>query len=185
MALAQEGKAPSIFAKMNSRGVPMYAILASFFVGCLSFLSIFWGQGAVFTYLLALTGVSGIITWISISFIHLRFRAAFAAQGIRAQDVLVFMAPFFPVGPIIGIVLGTVILLGEGYAAFATQTSLLGVLASLFNVYFGLFFFAALFLGYKLRCKTRPIPLEDVDLTKFVDGASETQPLLPTTSTQD
>lgn len=43
MALSLEGKAPKLFCKLNNRGVPYWSVCASFVVGCLSFLGIFYG----------------------------------------------------------------------------------------------------------------------------------------------
>ena len=80
MALSLEGKAPKFFSELSSRGVPTYSILATSLFGCISFLGIFLGDGALFMGLIQTTGVSGILTWLSIALIHYRFRKAFHAQ---------------------------------------------------------------------------------------------------------
>ena len=54
------------------------------------------------------------MTWITIAFIHLRFRAALKAQG-RFIDELQYVSPFFPIGPYIAILLGVIILMGQGF----------------------------------------------------------------------
>ena len=50
--LAVDGKAPKLFARVNTRGIPIYALLATFAVGSLSFLASFFGDGVVYIWLL-------------------------------------------------------------------------------------------------------------------------------------
>jgi lysine-specific permease len=117
MALSVEGKAPSIFSRLNTHGVPVYAILATGLFGCISFLGIFLGDGVLFMWLIQITGISGILTWLSIALIHIRFRAAFQAQN-KSIDELIFKSPLYPLGPVTALVLGVVIMIGQGYAAY-------------------------------------------------------------------
>ena len=42
MNMSIEGKAPKIFQNVNSRGVPMYALIMSTLIGCLIFLGSKW-----------------------------------------------------------------------------------------------------------------------------------------------
>lgn len=121
MALSQEGKAPSLFSKLNKNNVPVYSIIATSVIGCISFLGIFIGSGAIFTLLIQITGICGILTWCSISVIHIRFRKAFTAQKISIDDTLVYKAPFYPLGPIVALILGFGIIIAQGYAAFSTD----------------------------------------------------------------
>ena len=69
--------------------------------------------GAVFQSLLKISGVNGLLTWISIAIIHLRFRKAFYAQKLDISALLPYKSPFFPMLPITGIFLGVVILIAE------------------------------------------------------------------------
>lgn len=169
MALSREGKAPLLFSNLNSSGVPTYSILASLFIGCLSFLGIFWGDGFVFTWLLHLTGVSGLITWMSISIIHIRFRNALKYQGVDLND-LVYLAPMYPLGPYVTLFLGMGILIGQT-VIFASQPQFLW--ADLINMYFGLFTFFVLVVGYKVWHKTSLVPLGEIDLMQYVESCGE------------
>lgn len=165
MALSQENKAPLIFSKLNSNDVPIYSLAASFVIGCLSFLSIFYGSGTVFTYLLNLTSVSGIVTWITVAIIHIRFRAAFNAQKKSIED-LPYRAPFYPLGPYIAIFLGLLILIGQGVLVYYTNAGFWGAVQS----YFGILLFLSLFLYYKYTYNTCLIPLAEIDLQEFVES---------------
>ena len=79
--LAIDGKAPKIFTKVSTRGIPVYALLATLAVGCLAFLSSFFGDGVVYMWLLNASGLSGFIAWVGIAVSHYRFRKAFIKQG--------------------------------------------------------------------------------------------------------
>lgn len=106
-------------------------------------------DASVFQLLLSVTGLSGILTWISISVIHIRFRAAFKAQGRCPREELSYMAPFFPVSPWLGLSLGLVIVAMLGYAAlvpFRWQASA--------TAYIGTLLFFGLYIFYKKRYNT-------------------------------
>ncbi|KAJ3307326.1 hypothetical protein HDV03_001811 [Kappamyces sp. JEL0829] len=159
MALSLENKAPRLFSRLSSRGVPVFSILATSLFGCLSFLGIFLGDGVLFMNLIQITGVSGILTWLSIALIHFRFRRAFHAQNLDPAKELDFLAPLFPAGPLIALVLGSVIIAGQAYAASLESIGLLLVTFSGIPLFFGLFLYA------KLVRKTQWVALVDVDLT--------------------
>src|SRR3990167_3395502 len=75
--LAKEGHVPSIFKKVNKRGVPIYALLATTLVAMLTFLSSRFGNGAIYFWLLNASSLSGFIAWLGIAISHYRFRKAY------------------------------------------------------------------------------------------------------------
>ncbi|CAO3662134.1 unnamed protein product [Umbelopsis vinacea] len=119
MALGREGKAPLIFGKCNSRGVPVYALAVTTIFACLAFLADIFGSSNVFAWLINLTGLSALLTWMCISIIHLRFRHAFKVQGRDLKD-LPYRAPLFPYGCYIAILLCLVVLVSDIYYAATT-----------------------------------------------------------------
>ncbi|KAI8923841.1 amino acid permease-domain-containing protein [Entophlyctis helioformis] len=161
MAMAKEGKAPEFLGRVNGRGVPVYSLALTTLIGCLSFLSIIWGEGIIFTALLSVTGVSGILTWLSIAVIHIRFRRALKVQGV-STDILPYKAPFQPYGPYIAILLGFGIIIGQGYAASCVVPFRIW---NILVVYTGIPFFLAMYYGYKWAYNTRIVTLEDCDLS--------------------
>lgn len=74
-------------------------------------------DGVVFSFLLNLTGISGIVTWLAIAVIHLRFRAAYSAQK-KSIDDLAYTSPYYPYSTYIAILLGIGILVGQGFAMY-------------------------------------------------------------------
>ena len=89
----------------------------------------------MFIWLLKLTGISGILTWLSIAVIHLRFRAAYLAQGFDLKD-LPYRARFFPYSNYYAILLGLVILVGQGVvAAQGSDSPLLSIFVTYRNAF--------------------------------------------------
>lgn len=157
--LAVEGKAPKVFAKVNSRGVPIYALLATLAVGCLAFLSSFFGDGVVYIWLLNASGLSGFIAWAGIAISHYRFRKAYIKQGRDLND-LPYKSPLYPFGTLFSLILCLIVIAGQNYSAFIGTIDWYGILVS----YIGLPLFIILWLVYKIKHKTRVIPLEECDL---------------------
>ncbi|MED0678341.1 amino acid permease [Aneurinibacillus thermoaerophilus] len=159
-ALAKEGKAPKLFAKVNRRGVPVYSLLLTSFVGAAAFLASVFGDGVVYTWLLNASGMSGFIAWIGIAISHYRFRKAYLAQGYDVNK-LPYRAKWFPFGPIFAFVLCLIVILGPNYSAFTGETiDWNGVLVS----YIGLPLFIVLWLSYKFAKNTKVIPLKECQI---------------------
>ena len=155
--MAVDGLAPKFFSKVNKRGIPVYALLATLAIGCLAFLSSFFGNGVVYIWLLNASGLSGFIAWLGIAISHYRFRKAYVAQG-RDLNELPYRAKWFPFGPVIAFVICLIVVLGQNYSAFTGGTiDWYGVVVS----YIGLPLFIALWIGYKFKNKTKVIPLKE------------------------
>ena len=158
--LAVDGKAPKLFARVNTRGIPVYALLATLAVGSVSFLASFFGDGVVYIWLLNASGMSGFIAWLGIAISHYRFRKAYIVQGRDLKD-LPYVAPFYPFGPLFAFTVCMIVVLGQNYAAFTGGTiDWYGILVS----YIGLPLFALLWIGYKIKHKTKIVPLDKCDL---------------------
>ena len=65
-----------------------------------------------YTYIVAASGLTGFIAWLGIALSHYRFRRAYIAQGKDLKD-LKYRAKWFPVGPIIALVLCIVVIIGQ------------------------------------------------------------------------
>lgn len=159
--LARQGKAPKFLGKLDSRGVPVNALILTSLVGTLAFLASFFGDGTVYVWLLNASGMSGFIAWLGIAICHYRFRRAFVAQG-KDINLLTYKSKLFPFGPIFAFAVCAFVILGQNYSAFmGDHIDWNGVLVS----YIGLPLFLIIWLGYKFTKKTKLIPLENCDLT--------------------
>lgn len=95
-ALAREGMAPRFLGKLNKKGVPQNATILSI-VGCWICVLAYTldKTETIYTYLLALSGFSGAIAWISICWSQLNFRRKLEREGFDISQ-LKYRTPFFP-----------------------------------------------------------------------------------------
>ncbi|KAF9300158.1 hypothetical protein BGZ74_008241 [Mortierella antarctica] len=159
MAMGREGKMPVIFGRVNGRGAPCTLWPLS---PCLCVRSgrQHLGTGVVFKWLVNLTGMSALLTWMSISVIHLRFRAAFKAQG-RSLYELPYVAPLFPYSCYISIALALMIVFMQGYQSVTVVPfEAEGVVA----VFVGAPVFFLTVIVWKVVHKTKLVSLLEVDL---------------------
>ena len=101
-ALAKLDMAPRPFAELSRKGVPSKAILISI-CACWAVILLysFDPNSAAYTYLLAVSGFTGAIAWISICWSQYRSRRRMIAQGREGE--LRYKTPFFPYVTIFGI----------------------------------------------------------------------------------
>ncbi|TCP27088.1 lysine-specific permease [Scopulibacillus darangshiensis] len=156
-AMANDGLAPRIFAKLNKRGVPIWALIVTSLVGMLAFFASVFGDGAIYIWLMNSVGVTGFIFWLGIAASHYRFRKAYLAQGYSLSD-LPYRSKWFPFGPIFAFVLCLIVLLAQDYQAFLGGGIEWG---SVIAAYLGIPLFLVLWLGYKIKNKTKVVPLKE------------------------
>lgn len=101
-SLATLGMAPKSMAKLNNNGMPKNAVLISI-VTCWFIILLYSldPDSAVYTYLLALSGFTGAIAWISICWSQYRFRKQMVAEG--KFEGLKYKTPLFPYVTLFGI----------------------------------------------------------------------------------
>jgi lysine-specific permease len=154
-AMSHSRKAPQVFGKLNRRGVPVAALLATGVISALAFFSTTVGEHRIYQLFYNASGLSGFIIWLGIAVCHLRFRKAWVAQG-RSLDDLKFKSKFYPYGPWLALVLFLVVLFGANINVFQTPVF------SWFDFitdYLMIPVFVALYLGHKYANKTRVVPL--------------------------
>ena len=101
-ALAKLDMAPKAFGKLNDNGMPSRAILVSI-CACWAVILLyaFNPDSVIYTYLLAVSGFTGAIAWISICWSQYRFRKQLMAEG--KVDTLRYKTPLFPYVTLFGI----------------------------------------------------------------------------------
>ncbi|MDU2064080.1 MAG: amino acid permease [Sporomusaceae bacterium] len=95
-ALSREGMAPAFLSKTNKNGVPKNAALLS--IGACWLVVIAYTLDTTksfYTYMLALSGFTGAIAWISICWCQLNFRRRLESSGEDSRTLL-YRTPFFP-----------------------------------------------------------------------------------------
>jgi lysine-specific permease len=145
-SLAREGKAPRLFLRVTSRGVPLVALVATTVVAAMCFLTFLYSPQVVYIWLLNAAGITGFISWLGIAVSHYRFRKGYVAQG-HSLAALPYVSPYFPFGPLFAFIVCLFITLGQNYQAFLQdQIDWGGVIAT----YVGIPLFLTFWLGYRL-----------------------------------
>lgn len=158
-AMGRNGLAAKIFGRVNVRGVPVYALIATTAVGALTFITSLFGPH-LYQFLVAASGLTGFIAWFGIAVSHYRFRRAFLKQGHDSKE-LCYKAKLFPIGPIIAGLMGFIIIIGQGAQSLAQQDWQQFLIS-----YLSIPLFFILYIGYKLKHHTHLIPLNEMSLER-------------------
>ena len=116
LALVKSKQVPEIFGYMYN-GRPIVAIVASLLFGLIAYVSVNDGSAATcFNWILAISGLSSLFTWLSICIAHIRFRGAWINAG-RSLEELPFQAKFGVFGSWIGIAIIVLALVSAFYVS--------------------------------------------------------------------
>ncbi len=157
-ALALDGYAPKVFARLTPAGVPRNALYAVTAVAMLCFLTSVFEDQSVYLWLLSLSGMGGFILWLGIAVAHYRFRRGFVLKGGDPAK-LPYRSPFFPWGPIFAFVVCLAVTLGQNYQAFLSETIDWSAVAA---TYVGIPLFLTVWLGYRFVNKTHFVRYEEM-----------------------
>ncbi|MFB6422025.1 MAG: amino acid permease [Candidatus Malihini olakiniferum] len=161
--LAQEGKAPRVFAKLSKGGVPRNALYATTVVAGLCFLTSIFSNQTVYLWLLNTSGMTGFIAWLGIAISHYRFRRGYIYRGLDL-DALPYRSKFFPIGPIFAFTLCLMIMLGQNYKAFLQdKIDWYAVTAT----YIGIPLFLVIWFCYRLFRRTKFVKYEKMSFPDF------------------
>lgn len=86
-SLAVVGSAPRIFARCNTHGVPVYAVIASSLLALLAYLNVGTVSGIVFNWFVSIINTAAFISWTCCCLVYFRFRKACSVQGIDRSDL--------------------------------------------------------------------------------------------------
>ncbi|RQM04704.1 hypothetical protein DH86_00003671, partial [Scytalidium sp. 3C] len=108
--------APPFLAYIDKKGRPVYVVLLQLLFGCLAFINLASNGGTVFNWLLSLSGLSILFIYGGIALAHIRFRAAWAANG-HSLDELPFRAAFGVWGSYVCLLINIIALMAQFYVA--------------------------------------------------------------------
>ncbi|KAG7195622.1 glyceraldehyde-3-phosphate dehydrogenase 1 [Scheffersomyces spartinae] len=151
-SLAEQGMAPKWAGYIDRAGRPLVAILATDIFGLLALISASNKQEEIFNWLLALSGLSSIFTWISINVSHIRFRAAMRSQG-RDLSELPYRSQAGIWGSYYGLAINILVLIAQFWIALfplGGKPSAYGFFIS----YLGFPVLLASWVGYKIWKKS-------------------------------
>lgn len=157
-SMAHQGFAPKAMGKTNRRGIPVGALAVTTVIALLTFITSIEGP-QIYLWLVAASGLTGFIAWVGIALSHYRFRRAFIKQG-HSLDELKYHATWFPIGPIITLILCILVICGQNVTSFANwDWEQIGI------TYISVPLVLILYIGYKIKHKTHLIPLDKVDVS--------------------
>lgn len=156
--MAQDGKAPKFLGWTDSRGVPIPAIVFTNACGALSMMNVSTGAGQAYSYIVNLSGVSTFLVWGAISFVHIRFRKAWKAQGYSADD-LPFKSYLYPYNAYFGLAANIFLALVQGWTTLSPFNA-----GNFVDAYILLPLFPIIYFGYKFVFKTKYWRLHEIDL---------------------
>ena len=160
------GMGPKLLAYIDKSGRPLWCTVIQIAFGFLAFIALASSGQTVFSWLLALAGLSGFFVWGSICLAHIRFRHGWAAQG-HSLDEIPCRAQFGVTGSYLG--LGLAIL--ATIATFYTSLFPIGKSPNaeyFFNQYLAALIILALYVFWKAYSGFRGslwIKAEHMDLT--------------------
>ncbi|CCF38097.1 amino acid permease [Colletotrichum higginsianum] len=156
--MGQDGKAPRILGRTDGRGVPIPAIVFTNLCGALSMMNISTGASKAYSYIVNLSGVSTFLVWGSISFIHIRFRQAWKAQG-HAESSLPFVSLWYPWNAYFGLAANIFLAIVQGWTTLSPFDA-----GSFVDAYILLPLFPLIWFGYKFWFKTHFWRTSEIDL---------------------
>ena len=96
-AIARRGDAPKIFLRVNSRGVPLWAILISTTVGFLSVIAAVYYPDTVFTFLLNTSGAVALFVYLLIAVSELKLRRRIERDNPERLVLKMWLYPYLTI----------------------------------------------------------------------------------------
>lgn len=125
-SLAREGKAPELLGKINTKGVPVPALLITIAVGFIALLVNFFSPDKVYVWLMSIISLAIIFSWFGIAISHLKFRKWLVNHGGKVEN-LRFKAKLYPLGPILVMCTCVAIVIGQFFSEEGRLSAMLGV----------------------------------------------------------
>lgn len=170
-AMATIGQAPAFFTYIDRQGRPLPAVGISLIFGLLGFL-IYAGENArnlTFNWLLAISGLSTIISWLCICISHARFRQAWARAGHTLEE-LPWKSPFGIWGSLYGAGFNVLVIIFTFYvSAFPIGEGDMSPTDRV-NAFFQGFISVPIvvlvfYLPYKFIRRSKYVNVEDIDIS--------------------
>ncbi|WFD24004.1 General amino acid permease [Malassezia equina] len=156
--MASDNKAPSVLGYTNRWGVPVWAVILTNACGAISMMNVSTGAAKAYYYIVNVSGMSTFLVWGSVSFMHLRFRAAMRAQQ-RSIDELPYRALWYPWTAYFGLGASLFLALVQGWSTLSPFDA-----GDFVDAYIMLPLFPIGFFAYKLFFRTRWVRAREMDL---------------------
>lgn len=158
--LALAGQAPKFFGRTSKRGVPFFAVLATWTPGLLAYLTVSDSTAKVFDWFVNISTVSGYVAWIVCLITYLRFRQALTYHNLL--HTLPYRTPLQPYATWVVLFVLSILTLTNGFQNFFPSVwTISGFLAA----YITLPIFLVLYIGHKIWFRTKfAIKISEIDV---------------------
>ncbi|KAK9479547.1 amino acid permease-domain-containing protein [Lipomyces japonicus] len=172
-SMADMNFAPKIFGYVDRAGRPLVGIITTSIFGLLAFIVASPSEGAVFNWLLALSGLSSIFTWGSICLSHIIFRRAWKVQG-HSLDEIAFKSHPGVLGSYFGLILNCLVLVSQFWIALWPVGGAKPNASTFFSSYLAAPIILVFYIFYKIWKRSPFVSPSTVDL---VTGRRELDPV--------
>jgi yeast amino acid transporter len=154
---------------IDRKGRPLVSILLTSAIGLIAYTAVLSAdaEAQVFNWLLALSGLSVIFTWLTICLCHIRFRSALRLANV-APSTLPFTSHLGIYGSWLGFILNFLVFVAQFWIGFSPQgyadMTAAELVENFFEVYLAAPIILISFVGYKLWFKTRWVRTAEIDL---------------------
>ncbi|PMD28170.1 amino acid permease [Hyaloscypha hepaticicola] len=168
-ALAEQHQAPKILAYIDRKGRPLVSILLTCAVGLIAYTAVLSAnaEAQVFNWLLAISGLSAIFTWLTICLCHIRFRSALHLANISPHS-LPFTSHLGIYGSWLGFVLNVLVFVAQFWIGFSPQGYASMTAGALVENFFEVYLAAPVIVlsgvVYKVVFRTRWVRIAEIDL---------------------
>ncbi|AMD19514.1 HCL637Wp [Eremothecium sinecaudum] len=165
LCLSDQGYAPKIFKYIDREGRPLMAMIVSILMGCICFVAASPHRETVFSWLLAISGLSQLFTWSSICVSHIRFRRAIKVQG-RSLGELGYRAQTGVAGSYFAGIILILSIIGQFWTCLSPVGGHGVDVGTFFEGYLAMPIFLMMYFGYKLWNKDWRLFIrsKDIDL---------------------
>lgn len=161
-SLSEQGLAPKVCGYIDRAGRPLVAIIITNVFGLISFIAASGRQAEVFDWLLSISALSSLFTWLSICVAHIRFRSALRFQG-RNTDELAFTSQTGVIGSYFGAALNTLVIIAQFWLALFPLGEHPSV-SAFFMSYLGFVILIIFYVGHKIWRKNWIICIRAKDM---------------------
>lgn len=152
LSLAEQGYAPKIYSYIDREGRPLVGMATAAIFGVIAFCATSPKEDEVFVWLLAISGLSQLFTWMAICISHIRFRRAMHVQG-RSIGELGFRSQVGWYGSAYAAIMMFMILIAQFWVALVPINADLTIkldAKNFFENYLAMPILLAFYFGYKI-----------------------------------
>lgn len=169
-ALAEQRQAPAILGYIDRQGRPLVAIIISSAIGLIAYTAVMSpvAENNVFNWLLALSGLSSVFTWMTICLCHIRFRGAWKLAG-HTLDQLPFKSQPGLIGSWLGFLFNALVFVAQFWTGFSpigyADMTASELVINFFEVYLAAPIILLSYIVYKIWFRTSWVKTSEIDIT--------------------